>query len=69
MKRKKDKIKMICYRAGDIEYEYNFYKDEYKLLSPLKVFPYNTKFNEEEMQKLINLIDTTDFKITIERVK
>lgn len=69
MKIKKDKIEMRCYRVGSIEYERNFYKDEYYLTAPLRIFPFKSIFSSEEMQKLINLIDTTDFKITIERVK
>ena len=69
MKIKKDKIEMICYRTGNIEYEWIPYKDEIHLLAPLRIFPYKQIFNKEEMQKLINLINTTDFKITIERVK
>lgn len=69
MKIKKDKIEMICYRTGNIEYEWIPYKDEIHLLTPLRIFPYKTIFNKEEMQKLINLINTTDFKITIEKVK
>lgn len=69
MKIKKDKIEMICYRTGNIEYEWIPYKDEIRLLAHLRIFPYKTIFNKEEMQKLINLINTTDFKITIERVK
>lgn len=69
MKIKKDKIEMICYRAGNIEYELNPYKGEYHLTAPLRIFPYKPIFNQEEMQKLCNLINTTDFKITIEKVK
>lgn len=69
MKIKKDKIEMRCYRVGSIEYEHNFYKDEYYLTTPLCIFPSKSKFSSEEMKKLINLINTTDFKITIERVK
>lgn len=69
MKIKKDKIEMICYRTGNIEYEWIPYKDEIRLIAPLRIFPYKSIFNKEEMQKLINLINTTDFKITIEKVK
>lgn len=69
MKIEKDKIEMICYRTGNIEYEWIPNKDEIHLLAPLRIFPYKTIFNKEEMQKLINLINTTDFKITIEKVK
>lgn len=69
MKIEKDKIEMICYRTGNIEYAHIPYKDEIRLLAPLHIFPYKAIFNKEEMQKLINLINTTDFKITIERVK
>lgn len=69
MKIKKDKIEMRCYREGDIEYKYNFYKGEYYLTAPLRIFPSKSVFSREEMQKLINLISTTDFKVTIERVK
>ena len=69
MKIKKDKIEMICYRTGNIEYEWIPWNDEIHLLAPLRIFPYKSIFNKEEMQKLINLINTTDFKITIERVK
>lgn len=68
MKVKEDKIEMICHRTDGIEYEYNLYKNEYNILSPLRIFPCNPIFNREEMQKLINLINT-DFKITIERKK
>lgn len=69
MKIEKDKIEMICYRTGSIEYEWIPYKDEIRLLAPLRIFPYKAIFNTYEMQKLINLINTTEFKITIERVK
>ena len=69
MKIKKDKIEMICYRTGNIEYEWIPYKDEIHLLAPLHIFPYKSIFNKEEMRELCNLINTTDFKITIEKVK
>lgn len=69
MKIKKDKIEMICYRVGNIEYERNSYKDEYYLTAPLRIFPFNSILSGEEMQKLCNLINTCDFKITIEKVK
>lgn len=69
MKIKKDKIEMICYRTGNIEYEWIPYKDEIRLLAPLCIFPYKPIFNKEEMQELCNLINTADFKITIEKVK
>ena len=60
---------MICYRTGKIEYEWIPYKDEIRLIAPLRIFPSKSIFSSEEMKKLINLINTTDFKITIERVK
>lgn len=67
MKIKKDKIEMICCRGGSIKYDYNPYKGEFRLLAPLRIFPCKSFFNVKEMEELSNLINTDDFKITIEK--
>lgn len=65
---KKNKIQLECYFSGDMSYE-KHNSNTYILTTPLKFIPYDLKFDELEIKKIIELLlkGDTHLKITIEK--